>query len=187
MNILIVVAHEKKNSLTHHLVNRIINLINTQKHTLDVLNLYDYADDIPYYTHDRTQLEQNAFFQLNKKKVMAADRLIIVFPMYWYSTPGILKAWFDLITNYAWQFHKPTQAKARHAIKKALIISSSIQPWWYSLIFGNLALKQVARTLKWMGVKKVMVYELVQVNQLNEKKLNTHLNRIRTRVTALLS
>ena len=186
MNILVVLAHDKPTSLTHYLANQIIKHIDSNKHSIDILDLYHYASDIPFYIHDKATLESNSFFQLSKEKIMNADRLIIVFPMYWYSTPGILKCWLDLITRYAWKFDKPTQAKALHNIKKAFILNSSIQPKWYSFIFGNLALKQVYRTLKWMDVPEVMTYEVGQVNDLNEKKLDRHMKKIINQVYSLL-
>lgn len=186
MNIFVVMAHDKSTSLTHYLVDQIIQHTDSNNHSIELLDLYQYVSDIPFYVHDKAALESNSFFQLTKEKIMKADRLIIVFPTYWYSTPGILKCWLDLITSYAWKFDKPTQAKAKHHIKKAFILNSSIQPKWYSFIFGNLALKQVSRTLKWMGVPEVMTYEIGQVKELNEQKLDQHMKKIHSYVDSLL-
>lgn len=36
--------------------------------------------------------------------VEAHDRIIFQFPMYWYSTPSLLKEWFDLVLEYGWAY-----------------------------------------------------------------------------------
>ncbi|WP_308636946.1 NAD(P)H-dependent oxidoreductase [Paenibacillus silvisoli] len=32
------------------------------------------------------------------------DRIILQFPFYWYSTPSLLKEWFDAVLSYGWAY-----------------------------------------------------------------------------------
>ena len=34
----------------------------------------------------------------------AADRVVLQFPMYWYSTPALLKQWQDDVLLYGWAY-----------------------------------------------------------------------------------
>ena len=39
-----------------------------------------------------------------QKHLAAADRIILQFPFYWYSTPALLKQWQDDVLTYGWAF-----------------------------------------------------------------------------------
>jgi len=118
MRVYAILAHDKKDSLNCHLFSQTIKYLELKEIEVDPLNLYDYEKDIPFYSHDKKNLEKNSFFKENKKRFMLADRLVIVHPIYWYSVPGILKTWMDLITNFAWKYEGKPYAKALHKIKK---------------------------------------------------------------------
>ncbi len=159
MKILALVAHDKSTSLTKRIFHHALETLKqSQQCTIDVLDLYERAAEIPFYMSDRAQLEAHPFYQENKERFMQADRLLIVFPTYWYSTPGILKCWFDLINQFAWKFqgqYKP--ALPLHNIKKALAINLTITPRWYNWLFlGDPAREQVKLTLKFLGIKPIM-------------------------------
>ena len=177
----------KPSSLTKTLFNHCIQQLRSQNVTVDVLDLYERASEIPFYISDRPTLEANPFYQENKERFLAADRLLIVFPVYWYSTPGILKCWFDLINQFAWKFdgmYKP--AIARHKIKKALVINSLMTPWWYNkFILGDPAREQVRLTLKFLNIEPLM-YSVDRSMQLNEKSLRNHLKVLNNFCTKLV-
>ncbi len=42
--------------------------------------------------------------QLEQKKVEQVDRIIFQFPLYWYSTPALIKEWFDIVLEYGWAY-----------------------------------------------------------------------------------
>jgi putative NADPH-quinone reductase len=170
MRILAVVAHDKPTSLTKTLFNHALNYLKTLPNTeIDILDLYDHKDEIPFYVSDRAQLEANQFYQENKERFLKADRLLIAFPVYWYSTPGILKCWFDLINQFAWQFQGPlSPARPLHSIKKAFVMNLVITPWWYNkLVLRDPAARQVYLTLKFLAIKPIIhtVHYATSINQ----------------------
>ncbi|MBD3272792.1 hypothetical protein GF385_00375 [Candidatus Dependentiae bacterium] len=179
MRIYAIIAHDKKDSLNGFIFENIINHLKTKNLDLDILNLYDYADKIPFYFHDKEKLESNEFFQKNKNSILAADRILIVHPIYWYSTPGILKAWIDLITNYAYKYESGVYAKPLHKIKKAMLINTSKAPYLYrKFLTCNTATRQVRETLKFIGINDNIFYEIGSVYKLNDKKVNGHIKSI---------
>jgi FMN-dependent NADH-azoreductase len=187
LNILVITAHDKADSLNLQVANYLMAYLTSYNHHVDWLDLYHHELDIPFFKHDSQEMEKNPFFQLNKEKIMAADRLVIVFPTYWYSMPGILKCWVDLITNYAWQFDKPTRAKAKHAISNALLINTRLQSSDRSPLVDNPALKQMHQTLSWIDIPEIITYEIGYVYDMNELRYEQHLSEISKMANALMA
>ena len=129
MKIYAILAHEKKDSLNNYLFTQTTKHLESKGAIVDKLNLYDYEKQIPFYSHDKNKLEKNEFFQENKKRFMQADSLLIIYPIYWNTVPGILKCWIDLITNFAWKYKGGEHAQALHKIKNALVVSTTSAPF----------------------------------------------------------
>lgn len=180
MHIYAIVAHDKKDSLTHQTFDALINYLKAKKDiSLDILDLYERADDIPFYWSDFNKLSSFPFFHENKERFMKADRLIIFFPVYWYSTPGILKCWIDLITKYAWSYEQGFCARPLHAIRKALVVNTSMSPSWYNkYILRNPAHSQLKQTFTFMGIYDQLFYEIGNTKQLTDKKVSEHIKNI---------
>jgi putative NADPH-quinone reductase len=110
---------------------------------------------------------------------MAADRLFVVYPVYWYAVPGILKCWIDLITNFAWKFQGGNTAKPLHTIKKALVVNSASMSNWHKWLFTrNSASEMLKETFKWWGIKGYDFYEIGNTSKLTPTKIDAHLAKI---------
>ena len=179
MRIYAILAHDKKDSLNGFIFNKVTEHLKNKKFDVDVMHLYDFADQIPFFVHDKNKTEQNSFFQENKKLFMDADRLLIVHPVYWYSLPGILKCWVDLITNFAWKYESGKYAKALHKIKKAMVINTSMAPAWYRKFFTcNPATTQMKENFRFFDIPKFYFYQIGSVSKLDENKVNLHIKKI---------
>lgn len=42
--------------------------------------------------------------EAEKSLLEAHDSIIFQFPMYWYSSPALLKEWFDIVLQYGWAY-----------------------------------------------------------------------------------
>ena len=51
----------------------------------------------------------------------ATDRIVLQFPMYWYSSPALLKQWQDDVLTYGWAYG--STGKALHGKEIALAVS----------------------------------------------------------------
>lgn len=181
MNVLAILAHDKSTSLNAHLFNIALEQLKSGGHNVDVLKLYDYQDKIPFFLHDTKAIESNNFFQENKQRILAADRLLIVHPVYWYSLPGILKSWVDLITNFAYKYEGGVTAKPLHKIKRAMVINTSMEPAWVRrFLTGNPATQQLKKTFKFIGIPSCRFYQIGAVMKLNETNVSKHATKIRT-------
>ena len=189
MRILLVIAHDKKDSLTWQLAEHTAQKcrIESPQAQVTILDLYAHANNIPFFQHEKKLLESSEFFIMNRDLILNTDRIALFFPVYWYSTPGIMKCWIDLITNYAWRYQGGRVAQPLHPIKKALIVSSTMSPRWYTLFLCNPAQNQVKQTLRWMGIKEMLTLEIGSTGTMNSTRMaNTKcmLNRLCKRLIA---
>lgn len=42
--------------------------------------------------------------QEEKRQLESVDRIVLQFPMYWYSSPALLKQWEDAVLEYGWAY-----------------------------------------------------------------------------------
>ncbi|MET8977516.1 NAD(P)H oxidoreductase [Streptomyces sp. NPDC004539] len=101
---LLVVAHPRGDSLTALSAARLREHLERRGHTVDVLDLHaegfdprmpvadepDWADAGKRYSD-----ETHAHFA----RVEAAGTLVLVFPVWWFDVPAILKGWIDRVWN----------------------------------------------------------------------------------------
>ena len=179
MKVYAIIADDRVESLTRTLFTQAVESMVRRGHTVHVLDLYEYAAVMPFYRHAvvrdgkrKEPLEQSEFYRSNREQVMAADRLLISFPTYWYGVPGILKCWIDLINNFAWNYEGGRRARSKHKIEKALVISTMMQK--RRLLWHQLACRQVRNTLLWMGVPKVLCYEVGESFELIGDEVEQH-------------
>lgn len=115
-NVLIVHAHPEPTSVTHQLVEIAANELKAQGHEVMESDLYGMgwkavfdAQDFPRrINRDRLSFIEesgHAFshgcqtpdVEEEQRKILAADALILAFPLWWYGMPAIMKGWVDRV------------------------------------------------------------------------------------------
>lgn len=61
-------------------------------------------DDITIHELYKTYPDENIDVSREQQLIEAHDRIIFQFPLFWYSTPSLLKKWFDSVLLYGWAF-----------------------------------------------------------------------------------
>jgi NAD(P)H dehydrogenase (quinone) len=123
MNVLIVYAHHEPSSLTAAMKNLAVTTLGQQGHSVVVTDLYGegfsaIAQKWDFVTtsgnHFNYMLEQRHAAHLDMafspdivgeiQKIQAAELILFVTPIWWFSVPAILKGWFDrvLAMGVAW-------------------------------------------------------------------------------------
>ena len=119
MNVLIVHAQPEPTSLTRGLVDESVRVLREQGHTVSLSDLYGMrwkavydADDFPVRAnrerlcfitesgHAYSTAQQSPDVESEQRKLLAADALILQFPLWWFSMPAILKGWVDRVFAY---------------------------------------------------------------------------------------
>jgi putative NADPH-quinone reductase len=171
--ILAILAHHNKESLNGYLYAQTIAELEKQGHTIDVLHLYDRAKEIPFYLPVK-DLETYPFFLENKQRFLEADGLLIVFPVYCFAVPGILKCWLDLLGAQL-----ETIAKSPKRPQKVFVVSSSGAPAWYLRFFAhNNPRAMLSSCFRFMKIAKKKFYHVGMTGLMNEKKALRHKDAI---------
>lgn len=112
MHALIVVSHPLNTSLTHSVATAIAqgvaesNLHNTAELadlTQEGFNPVFAAPDIAAFLQtDVTPADVIA----EQARIDNADALVLVFPIYWWSMPGLLKGWIDRVFSNGWAYEE---------------------------------------------------------------------------------
>jgi NAD(P)H dehydrogenase (quinone) len=116
MNVLIVHAHPEPKSLTRQLVEVAAQTLRQQGHEVVLSDLYDMRwkavfdeDDFPLRAdaarlsfmaesgHSYSSGRQAMDIESEQRKLLAADAVILQFPLWWFGMPAILKGWVDRV------------------------------------------------------------------------------------------
>lgn len=119
MNVLIVYAHPEPKSLTRQLVEVSVRTLQEQGHTVTLSDLYAMRWKAVYDEHDfpaRSDPERLSFITESghayatgqqtadvaqeQQKLLAADAVILQFPLWWFGMPAIMKGWVDRVFAY---------------------------------------------------------------------------------------
>ena len=94
--------------------------------------------------------------KMYQEKIIAADKLVFIYPTWWQGTPAILKGFFDrvLSSQFGFRYRRGIPTGLLKG-KQAAVFSASGAPRWYNfLILRDRALRTVTHdTLRFCGIK----------------------------------
>ncbi len=179
MKLYAIFANDNTTGTTFKLFKQAIETFQAKGYQIDELNLYDKEKEIPFFHHDRNYMESHPFYIENKERFMDADALLLVFPMYWYSVPGILKTWLDMINGWAYKYESGMYAQSLHKIKKVFVIYACMQNKDHiEQNLRNPIEYQLSETFKFIGIPEIHTHIVDNVNKLNPEDMKKHLEAI---------
>ncbi|WP_395571239.1 NAD(P)H oxidoreductase [Streptomyces sp. BK79] len=119
---LVVVAHHRADSLTAHTARRTAARLEAAGYRVDLLDLHaegfdprmTVADQPDWGNREKAYSEEA---RAHMRRVLAAEVVVAVFPVYWQSVPALLKGWIDRVWNYGFAYGR---SKPRLAGKRML-------------------------------------------------------------------
>lgn len=124
MHTLIVVAHHDPRSLTHSLAEKIAKGLTQANptHTFEVADLaaegFDPRFSLADHAVHRREASPPADVLAEQARIERADALVLVYPIYWWSMPALLKGWIDRVFSNGWAFDfsldRPFRKKLQH-------------------------------------------------------------------------
>ncbi|WP_346882238.1 NAD(P)H-dependent oxidoreductase [uncultured Algibacter sp.] len=115
MKTVIILGSSRKEGDTSKIVNKLID-----KSNWDLIDLNDYK--ISYYDYEH-QNKNDDYLPLMRQLIEKYDKFIFATPVYWYSMSGIMKVFFDRITDLL-EIEKDLGRKLRG--KNMAVISCSL-------------------------------------------------------------
>ncbi|MFH9073612.1 NAD(P)H oxidoreductase [Streptomyces alboflavus] len=116
-HVLLVTGHPRPDSLTAHLVRRAQERLTAEGHTVDLLDLVAEGFD-PRMTPadepdwDDPDKEYSPEVHAHMRRVAAADAIVVVFPLWWFGLPALLKGWIDRVWNHGFAYGNRQQLLA---------------------------------------------------------------------------
>ncbi|SHN72684.1 NAD(P)H-dependent oxidoreductase [Desulfovibrio litoralis] len=130
-SILIVYAHPESTSLTCQFADVAVATMRKQGHNVMVSNLYGMKwkavfdeEDFPHRTnperlsfitesgHSYATNQQPADITIEQQKLLEADALIMLFPLWWFGMPAIMKGWIDRVYAFGFAYGYKGQGNA---------------------------------------------------------------------------
>lgn len=108
MTALVVVSHSDPDSLTQHVARATAAAIRTTGGEVDIADLRAENFDPRFSEADLDLFRGNATAPpdvvAEQKRIDRVEHLIIVFPVYWWSMPALLKGWIDRVFVSGWAY-----------------------------------------------------------------------------------
>lgn len=112
MNSLVVVSHPDPDSLTQHVALAITEALRAGGDPAELADLDAEQFDPRFTRADLDLFHGNgitpADVRAEQQRMDRADDVVLVFPMYWWSMPGLLKGWIDRVFVSGWAYDLPT-------------------------------------------------------------------------------
>ena len=130
MRILVVFAHPRRDSFNGALLDALVEGLAEGGHAPDVADLYAEgfdprlgAQELPRMGSGRPEPEV-AHYQ---RRLLAAEGLAFVFPVWWFGPPAILKGFVDRVfeENVAFRFNGRRWAEGLLPARRALVLSTT--------------------------------------------------------------
>lgn len=108
MHALIVVGQHDPHSLTHALARQVANGLAEAGHSSEIADLASEGFDPRFGLADHAVHRRLAAPPTDVRKEQArierADALVLVYPIYWWSLPALLKGWVERVFSNGWAF-----------------------------------------------------------------------------------
>ncbi|MFT3732899.1 MAG: NAD(P)H oxidoreductase [Hyphomicrobium sp.] len=109
MKVLLVVAHPRSDSLTHAAANAFADAACSNGHDIEVADLMTEGFDPVLRQPDEPDWsDPNKVYSAEVRAEMARiernEATVLIFPIWWWSMPALLKGWIDRVWNNGWAY-----------------------------------------------------------------------------------
>jgi NAD(P)H dehydrogenase (quinone) len=115
MHALIVVAHPDPKSLTQRVAAHLAEGVSISNHSVEIADLAAEGFDPRFTAADialyHRQVPPPADVASEQARIDRSDALVLVYPVYWWSMPGLLKGWIDRVFANGWAYDESPNAK----------------------------------------------------------------------------
>ena len=106
-HILAVFCHPRRNSFSGAILDQFVAGAESVGHDVEVADLYGEGFDPTMTLRDLQQFDKvpmPAEIIAEQARIEEADALCLVFPLWWWSMPGMLKGWLDRVWSAGWAY-----------------------------------------------------------------------------------
>lgn len=117
MHALIVIAHPGQDSLTHAVANQVAEGIvaTNPDNSFEIADLAAEGFDPRFTQTDISVLHKKAKplpdTLAEQARIDRSDALVLVYPVYWWSFPALLKGWIDRVFTQGWAYEDDNEGR----------------------------------------------------------------------------
>lgn len=137
MKKLIIKAHPSSKCFTHKIVATYVKGSKESNNEIEIIDLYEEKNHQDFLKfEDKKLITEDWKTKIFQQKILEADELIFVFPIWWWDAPAIMKNFFDVNFSSGFAF-KYESKKAIWLLKwkKATVIATCDAPWFFYKFF----------------------------------------------------
>jgi len=130
MKVLVVLCHPRRDSLTGAIADAVVEGLKEAGHEPELADLYGEGFDPCLREPDEPDWDHvgkvySEAVQAEMARVERNRAIVLVFPIWWWSMPAMLKGWIDRVWNKDWAYG---EAKLNHERALAIGLSASDAP-----------------------------------------------------------
>lgn len=115
MHALVVVAHPDPSSLSHAVAKALAEGVSAAGHSVEIADLAREGFDPRFSPADlalhRREAPPPADVAAEQARIDRADALVLVYPIYWWSMPALMKGWIDRVFANGWAYEELADMK----------------------------------------------------------------------------
>jgi putative NADPH-quinone reductase len=179
----IINGHPDKESFSHALQKAYkAGALSTGNEVEEVtLSDMEFSTNLRFGYKKHTDLEHDLLNAWNK--ILQADHLVLIFPIWWGSMPALMKGFFDriLLPGFAFEYQEksPFPPKLLKGKTSEIITTMDTPVWYYKWVLGNLGIKLLRNSiLGFCGIKNKQTTCLAIIKTSDEKQRQKWLSKI---------
>lgn len=182
MNSLIIIANPSSKWFSHRIANKYSELSQNNWDTVEIIDLYKTALKQDFLTYERKRdIWWDEITKEIQKKIAWADKIILIFPIWWADAPAIMKNFFD--SNFTTGFaYKREWRKLKWLLnwKTARIICTCQAPSFvYSIFPISLRISWWWMKMNICGIKLNKITVFWNIEQKTDLEKDQLLNKIK--------
>jgi NAD(P)H dehydrogenase (quinone) len=127
-NVLIVFVHPNKTSFNRAVLEVVTEELTSNGHAAKVADLYVEGFQPAMIEADFAQFDHKAMpadVLAEQKRVEWSNKIIFIFPYWWWSMPAMLKGWIDRVITYGWAWENPSKPELSHLSPREVLVLTS--------------------------------------------------------------
>lgn len=187
MRVLVLYAHPVETSFHAAQHRHVVATLRQAGHTVDDCDLYAEGFNPVLGREERLNYHNTAInrapVQAHVDRLLAAEVLVLCFPVWCFGLPAILKGWFDrvLMPGVAFDISDPADVKpALTHLKRIIACTTYGRPRWMAFLMGDPPRKVITRYLRALtgGRSRIDYLARYHMNTATPEQLQQHLQRI---------
>lgn len=187
----IVLAHPWHGSFNKSILDSIVSKLEEGNRKYNIIDLNKENFD-PVFREEELKLYKDGGFADDQvgdyqKILNSSSELIVIFPIWWYNMPAILKGFIDKVMLRGFAYNKNSAGfliGSLENIKRTFVITTSEAPTWYLKFMGN-PIKRVltGSTLKQIGLKNIKWFNSENTTSDSNEKRQKFLDKVISKIS----